>query len=190
MIYVVFPTLLHEDYLQQNNSLLESESKKIFDQIKPPSSDWRCSTITSLNHYDLKNNTIFDPLLTTITDKVKEFSKEFGCNGSAKITDCWINLAPPGAFQEYHIHANSHFSIVYYIKADKNSGNIVFRSAEADTDMYPLPITELTPASFKTMSLPPDENKLYIFRSNLKHMVEQNNSNQDRISISANFVIE
>lgn len=189
-MYVLFPTLVHEDYLQQDNRSLESEANKIFNNLKEPSSDWRCSTITSLNQYELKDNTMFAQLLSAISSRVDKFSKEFGCNGNVKLIDSWINIAPPGAFQEYHIHTNSHFSIAYYIKAAKNSGNIVFRSAEADTDMYSLPVKELTPASFKTMSLPPDEGKLYIFRSNLKHMVEQNNSDQDRISISANFVIE
>ena len=38
----------------------------------------------------------------------------------------WANINPPGGYNMPHIHPNSHFSGVYYIKAPKDSGNISF----------------------------------------------------------------
>ena len=37
----------------------------------------------------------------------------------------WANINPPGGYNAPHIHPNSLFSGVYYIKAPKNSGNLV-----------------------------------------------------------------
>jgi hypothetical protein len=53
--------------------------------------------------------------------------------------------------------------------------------------MFPLPVDQVTDASCKTCVYPPEEAALLLFRSNLLHMVKQNKSNNNRISISANF---
>jgi hypothetical protein len=77
---------------------------------------------------------------------------------------------------------------VYYLQVGNDCGNIIFRSFEADTDMLPLPADILTYPNYKTMSIMPEEDNLLIFRSNLKHMVEKNISNVQRISLSMNFL--
>ena len=88
--------------------------------------------------------------------------------------------------QEFHIHPNHHFSLVYYVSVNDNSGNIIFRSPESATDMFMLPSGNETLASMKTVSIKPEVGTLLIFRSNLLHMVEKNKSNQPRVSISFN----
>jgi uncharacterized protein (TIGR02466 family) len=158
--------------------------------LLPTSSDWRCGTFTTLNKYDMVNDPLFKDLIEYVTDQVSQFAVEFGCApNSAKVTDSWINIAEPGDYQEYHNHAGNHFSAVYYVKAPKDSGDIVFRSFEADTDMFPLPIKVMNYTSFKTFSFSPEEGLLLIFRSNLRHMVEKNTSNDSRISVAMNFII-
>jgi len=190
MLLALFPTLIKAVEMHEFDLYKEKFSDKALNLYQTVDSqiDWRCDTYSSLNSFDM----ISDPLFKTFNQKIitetLKFSKEYGVtNNNLQITDAWLNVAKPGAFQEYHIHTASHFSAVYYVKSKINSGNIVFRSFEADTDMFPLPVNELTPASFKTISLPPEENKLLIFRSNLKHMVEKNNSDDYRISISINL---
>ena len=42
------------------------------------------------------------------------------------IGNMWANINPPGGYNRPHLHPNSHFSGVYYIKAPENSGQIVF----------------------------------------------------------------
>ncbi len=119
-----------------------------------------------------------------------EFSKEFGVSkplDSLECTDFWFNVSKHGDYQEFHRHANSHFSIVYYITVPENSGDLVFQSFETNTDMFSLPSNEVTDASCKTCVYEPIESALVIFRSNLIHMVKKNLSNRNRISISANF---
>ena len=47
----------------------------------------------------------------------------------------WANINPPGGYNKPHLHPNSHFSGVYYIKAPKNSGQIVFNEPRATAHM-------------------------------------------------------
>ena len=66
----------------------------------------------------------------------------------------------------------------------------MFRSHEANNDMFMIPTIEMKPASYKTCAFKPITGKLLIFRSNLQHMVEKNRTNEDRISLSANFIVD
>ena len=47
----------------------------------------------------------------------------------------WANINPPGGYNRPHIHPNSHFSGVYYIKATKDSGDIVFNDPRSTSHM-------------------------------------------------------
>lgn len=191
MIHVLFPTLVKAVKLsdfQKDKSQFKDKAINLYRTLSPQI-DWRCDTFSTLNSFDMISDPIFENLIHRIIFEVTQFSKDYGVNSTdLKIVDAWINVAAPGAFQEYHMHTASHFSVVYYINIEKNSGAIVFRSFEADTDMFPLPIKEITPASYKTMSFTPEEGTLLIFRSNLKHLVEKNLSTDFRISISMNLV--
>ena len=122
------------------------------------------------------------------TVHVDRFAKQFGVlKAKAQCDGSWFNISRPGNFQEFHMHAMSHFSAVYYVKTPEKCGNIVFKSHEADTNMFLLPIDESTPYNWSTVFYPAIEGRLIIFRSNLQHMVQKNTSTEDRISIAMNF---
>ena len=195
MIDVMFMNILYSNNLAQHRDTNEYFYKKVL-EIKeknknvPQKSEWICDTFNTDGLYDLDKDPIFQPILRDIKSEVLKFSREFGQNiNDIRYNGGWINLANPGAYQEYHVHGNSHFSIVYYINVPKDSGDIVFLSPEATVaDMYPLPKEEkVTYAGVKTFKFTPVENDLLVFRSNIMHMVNQNHSNQDRVSISINF---
>lgn len=190
--FTFFPTKVKsiylEDFADEKENFVARSLEMYRQSLGNTRVDWRCPTFTTLDLFDIKDDLVFKFLLKKIQKEVVLFSKEFGVkNENLHIKDAWINVAEKHAYQEYHLHADSHFSAVFYIKVPVNSGNIVFRSFEADTDMFPLPIVNYTEASFKTMSFSPKENNLLIFRSNLKHMVESNANDDFRISLSLNF---
>jgi uncharacterized protein (TIGR02466 family) len=152
-------------------------------------SHWRCDTYNTLNStYDFKVDHIFTDLIQVCKSHVGNFSRSFGINNPVvSVSDAWINIANPGNYQEYHLHPTNHFSLVYYVQTQSDCGDIVFRSPEANTDMYPLEVDVNNGFNYKTCSYRPENNRMIIFRSNLLHMVEKNMSNADRISISMNF---
>jgi uncharacterized protein (TIGR02466 family) len=189
----MFPTLVCVEQLPQSDETNKKFIEKSLDLLKtlPQDSTWRCDTFNTLNRYDMLNDPMFSDLIKNITECVKNFALEHGAKvNNVSPIDAWINVAMPGHHQEYHIHTGSHFSVAYYVSAAKDSGNIVFRSFEADTDMFPLPLTLENYTSYKTFSIPPMTGHLVIFRSNLRHMVEKNLSNDPRISISINYILK
>jgi uncharacterized protein (TIGR02466 family) len=99
-----------------------------------------------------------------------------------------MNVSTKGDYQEYHNHPNCHFSLAYYVKAPENSGKIVFKSHEQD--MLPLPVAKYNDYSSTVVSIKPKESMMVAFRSNLLHMVEQNKSDEERISITMNFIVK
>jgi len=194
MIKFWFPTLISYQVLEnfkQHNSYLENKALEIQEKSKSNvSTVWACDTYNTLGTYNhvVDTDPIIQDFIQVCKNKLIDFSKEFGVSSTTiECTDFWFNISSHGNYQEFHRHAGSHFSMVYYITAPMDSGDIIFQSAETNTDMFPLPITEVTDASCKTCVYQPEVSALLLFRSNLLHMVKQNKSNENRISISANF---
>lgn len=190
-----FPTLIYEDILSEilphNNHLL-SKAYNIQSQSPDTKVDWNCDTYNTMLQYDLvsDNDPVIQQLLQVSKEKVIDFANEFGVKKTVSDLECndyWFNIAKPGSYQEYHIHPKSDFSLIYYVKTPDNCGNVRFQSSSSLFDSFPLPVNELTYASYRDCFYTPKESLILIFRSNLGHMVEKNLSNEDRISIAMNF---
>lgn len=193
-ILPIFLEIISESFLfdhREKNEYFYNKIKELKKQKGENLEPWLCNTFTSRYYYDLDSDEQFRGVLTDVKKSVLRFAEYYGTkNVSPILLNSWINLAQPGNYQEYHIHTNSHISVVYFIKIPKDSGSLVFRSHSADKDMLELPTTELTPPSFKTWRVEPVENKLVMFKSNLSHMVERNKSNEDRVTIAMNFFLK
>ena len=105
----------------------------------------------------------------------------------------WKNINEPGNFNISHSHPRSHFSGVLWIKTPKNCGNIVFESPEIfnryqELDSYSDEFA-LKTNSYMTYFFYPKEGKILIFPSSLSHQVEENKSDEDRISYSFNVTL-
>lgn len=184
------PTLIYKNVFlefSKFNQYIITKAKEVQEQHIKVKTNWDCDTFNTYKLYDFLNDTKTKEFISICEFEVNKFSKHFGVNTKAKCVDAWINVSSPGNYQEYHIHPLRHFSLVYYAKANENSGNIRFKFNNA-TDMFPLPIDNYTNASFDDCYYKPEESSMLIFRSNLQHMVEKNKSLEDRISVALNFV--
>lgn len=191
MIKNIFTTAIYQTELNFDVNLLTDKVYQIYEKNKNIKSDWYCDTWNSLLNHNLIEDEHFNNLLYEISNNVKIFSKEYQLDENKKLScsAAWVNISKQNNFQEFHNHANSYFSVVFYIKTKKNCGNIIFKNTEAFFDMFTLPIKKDSHniLNCKTYSVEPKDNMLLIFRSNLQHMVEKNISNSDRISLSVNF---
>ena len=127
-----------------------------------------------------------DRLMQTINEEVDFCTNQVGLK-PLELYNVWLNINPPGAYNDLHNHVGSVLSGVYYIDADPSQGNIQFeRSDNAD---YHMPIEVEKPTYFTSTraSYASKTNALYIFPSWLKHSVQGNFSETDRISISFNY---
>jgi uncharacterized protein (TIGR02466 family) len=127
-----------------------------------------------------------DRLMDTITKEVNFCANQVGLK-PLELYNVWININPPGAYNDLHNHAGSVLSGVYYIEADSSQGNIQFeRSDNADYHM-PLDVDKHTYFTSTRASYASKTNALYVFPSWLKHSVQGNTSRRDRLSISFNY---
>lgn len=197
MIDLWFPTAIYRCNLSEvffDNEYLKSKALSLIYENTTIYPNWRCDTKSTIDFYNWRddNDSKVKNLIDVIKAKVLDFAAGFGIKKTSNELECkhfWFNIAETGCYQEYHQHCNSHFSCVYYVDVDKDSGNLIFKSIDSITDMHALPVDNdnLTDLSYKTCSYMPKNSNLFIFRSNILHMVEKNLSDKNRISISMNF---
>jgi len=117
--------------------------------------------------------------------------KEMGVP-NLKFGNFWVNINTPNSYNLAHDHQNSILSGVYYVSVPyDNMGDLVLH--RGDTAEYFLK-SDVERIGTKTNSFvavkKPIESVFYIFPSWVKHHVESNNSQGDRISIAFNFIAE
>jgi len=110
----------------------------------------------------------------------------------------WYNINRRHNYNNVHNHPESFLSGVYYIKVPENSGSIEFQRSESERDRLQFQNNYLqsidkdvnNPRVNLVHRMSPEEGKLIIFPGHLNHLVEQNNTEDERderISISFNF---
>tara|TARA_B100000963_G_scaffold217451_1_gene189627 strand:+ start:1533 stop:2135 length:603 start_codon:yes stop_codon:yes gene_type:complete len=113
-------------------------------------------------------------------DKIKQI---------AKINNMWAIINTGGAANLRHQHGNSTISGAYYVRAPKNSGDIVFYDPRPAA-VYSHPnVKNPNLLNAQVNGISPKEGALVLFPSYLDHSVNENISNQERIVISFNIRI-
>ena len=102
----------------------------------------------------------------------------------------WANINYPGNYNRPHLHPNSLFSGVYWVKAPEKSGDLMLYE--------PSPGVQCTMPNRKEGNLPPElwrevhytprAGTAVMFPAWLWHEVKPNESNDIRISVSFNFL--
>lgn len=162
--------------------------KEVFSYIKDNKNEfikpWKCPTLSNINSKQKFHTPILEDIIKNITEEY--FSLFKFPSYPIKLNEIWINIAPPGAYQEYHMHLDYTtqclFSGVLYIDVPKNSGNLRLVNPQKQNGMHMLPSPLL-----KDIFIEPKNGLIVSFPSWLMHEAQLNNSNEDRISISWNI---
>ena len=102
----------------------------------------------------------------------------------------WANINYPGCFNRPHIHPNSLFSGVYFIKTPQKSGNLMVYDPRPGVQMA-MPNRkegQLPSQLWREVHYEPRAGTAIMFPSWLWHEVKPNESNDIRISVSFNFL--
>ena len=110
------------------------------------------------------------------------------------LNNLWININKKGNYNVTHMHPLCDLSGVMWLKTPDKCGNITFR----DPTQFQEFILQKTISKkykkqfhyFGDYDFYPKEGRLLLFPSHLAHLVQPNESRQDRISISFNIRIE
>ena len=102
----------------------------------------------------------------------------------------WANINPPGGMNRTHIHPNSLWSGVYYVKAPKESGHL---KVEDPRSVGLMSRPRMKPGEqpsrlWRETHYEPFPGRLIMFPAWLTHCVDPNKSNDIRISVSFNFM--
>jgi uncharacterized protein (TIGR02466 family) len=117
--------------------------------------------------------------------------KEMGVP-NLKFGNFWVNINTPNSYNLAHDHQNSILSGVYYVSVPHdNMGDLVLHRGDTAEYFLKSDVERIgTKANSFVAVKKPIESVFYIFPSWVKHHVESNNSQGDRISIAFNFIAE
>ena len=136
--------------------------------------------------FPVKGGDILQDFLINIISNIPSFRN----NVDVKC-DSWVNINPPLSFNVKHCHPNCDIAGVLWIKIPENSGDIVFQSpynfiSYNEMLCYTREFQEKG-KYFHDYKFPAREGKLLLFPAHLEHKVGDNNSDEDRISVSFNL---
>ena len=138
--------------------------------------------------FDLKNENLKN-FINEISKFIGVAVNDMGWDLEAqivKITNMWAIINKNKAFNERHHHGNSSLSAAYYVKAEKNAGNIVFFDPRQANVFHHPSAKKANDLNGQIKSITPKAGTLVLFPSYLEHKVEENLSNEERIVVSFN----
>ena len=122
-----------------------------------------------------------------------EVNNIFRDRTSIDIRSCWININSKGGYNGFHNHPGCDLSGVFWIKIPKDDGRLIFNNLNAFSEIKLLKSyssnfkKEIN--SYEFFEINPIEGVMAIFPAHLWHRVEENYSEEDRISVSFNINI-
>ena len=180
----IFSKVLKKEVLE---SITTEALNYISNNPKEFKATWRCPTKNNIK--TPKSNSFQSKTLEKeLGDSIAQYHKfwEFqSC--TLQLNNLWINIAPPEAYQEAHVHLSHYSKVLYsgvlYLKTEENSGDIFFNNPITPLLYHMLPSPKITAKQLIT----PHPGLILMFPSWLEHGVLQNKTTKDRISISWNF---
>ena len=136
----------------------------------------------------------YDPLSDELFAMQEEIFKDYGMKPKPGLGNMWANINYPGAYNKQHIHPNSEWSGVYYVKVPKNSGSLFVEDPRPGPNiMMPRRLEKIPRALWRIVLYPAMEGQMIMFPAWLPHGVEVNESKEKgekgwRVSVSFNFI--
>ena len=139
--------------------------------------------------HDFHNDPAFEQLrgfVMTAARGVLEFL-QLDVDGE-EITGCWLNSSPGGTRHADHTHPNNYLSGVYYVQTPPGAGNLAFYDPRPQAHVIAPPMKRGTPFTGSVMTVPVQAGRLVLFHSWLRHSVETNKGEGERISLAFNLM--
>lgn len=101
----------------------------------------------------------------------------------SKVSNSWMNRHLKGGYTEEHCHTGSTLVASCYLKCPLDSGNIEFRNPlEYHLNSWPV-----HPEEIMFQEIPVETNDVLIFPGWLKHRVQPNNTDRERLVLTINI---
>ena len=126
---------------------------------------------------------LMNEIIITFNDEVLPFNGLNPHTAKVSIGNSWANINDKGAWNMPHSHAGCWYSGVFYIKADGDEGDLVMID-NSEKVLSEFPPSQRTNNNWK---FTPTSGELVLFPSGATHMVEPNQTDKERYSISFNI---
>ena len=185
-----FPTLIYIKKLpnaEKLNQYLEPRIIKWSQQnkgvAKTNAGGWHSET-------NMNKREEYNPLTIELFNMQEEIYKKENLSRKPVMGNMWANINGPGNYNRPHVHPNSLFSGVYWIKTPENSGNLMLYDPRPGTHMSMPNRTDgkLPPELWREVQYSPKAGTCLMFPAWVWHEVKPNKSNDIRISVSFNFL--
>jgi uncharacterized protein (TIGR02466 family) len=132
----------------------------------------------------------YQPLVNELMIMCKDVFKEEWLDREPILGNMWANINPKDGMNQPHIHPNSLFSGVYYVKSNPQAGRLkIYDPRPGAQIVMPARLEGQPPKHlWRDVNLDPVPGRIIMFPAWLWHSVEPNKSNDIRISVSFNFI--
>ena len=182
-----FPTLVYGKDVQLNNNQLAQDIVNWSNRDKGVSKTnykgWHSTT-------DMHTKPEYSQLVTELMRMQKEIYDNEHIDRHAILGNMWANINPPGGLNQPHIHPNALFSGVYYVKSQPKSGRLKIYDPRPGANMNMPSRKPGDPGRdlWRDANIEPIPGRIIMFPAWLWHSVEENISDDIRISVSFNFI--
>ena len=144
---------------------------------------WHSST-------DMNQKEKYNPLTRELFNMQEEIYQKENLSRKPVLGNMWANINYPGNSNRPHLHPNSLFSGVYWIKTPMKSGNLMLYDPRPGnhTTMPNRKEGKMPPELWKEIHYEPKAGRCIMFPAWMWHEVKPNESNDTRISVSFNFL--
>jgi uncharacterized protein (TIGR02466 family) len=185
-----FPTMIYikdfpdseklNQYLEPRIIQWSQQDKGVF---KTNAGGWHSST-------DMNQKEEYNPLTRELFNMQEEIYQKEKLSRKPVCGNMWANINYPGCYNRPHLHPNSLFSGVYWVKTPAKSGNLMVYDPRpgVQTTMPSRKEGKLPPELWREVHYEPKAGRCIMFPAWLWHEVKPNQSNDTRISVSFNFL--
>ena len=184
-----FPTTVYGKDIQLDNNTLANHiiswSKQDQGVKKTNMNGWHSTT-------DMHTKLEYKVLVDELYKMQHEIFQEEWLDRKPMLGNMWANINYSGGYNRPHVHPNCLFSGVYYVKTQPQCGELVVNDPRPGIQtMMPVRKSGQPPKHlWREAHIEPIQGRLIMFPAWLWHCVEENKSNDMRISVSFNFIQE
>ena len=139
---------------------------------------------------DMESKPEYQLLVNELMTMCKDIFKEEWLDREPVLGNMWANINPKEGMNAPHIHPNSLFSGVYYVKSNPQAGRLKIYDPRPGVQFNMPSRKEGDPGRdlWRDANIEPIPGRIIMFPGWLWHAVEENISDDIRISVSFNFI--
>lgn len=151
-------------------------------------------TANGYTNYNPKQNALeFEEcadLKEFVLDCGRKANQSINSAGDSMLVGSWFSINRKYSYHPIHNHVPATWSGVYYVQAEEDDAYITFFDDNKVTNWPWAPFGESNEYNTPTFSIMPRTGRLLLFPSFLKHTVEQQFHDRERMTISFNLSIK